>query len=257
MYDMVKRINRDCFSEFGLYNGKWFLGSQRPYINIFYKIDKVLFSKRSKYQDILIGENKYFGRILFLDGDIQIAELDADVYNKALVDPIFKAKRKLRKALIIGGGDGGVLHELLKHNVDKVYLVDIDEEMIHASVKYLKNIHKNAFSDKRVTVVIDEANNLLKASNGFDAVIYDLTMFPNFGRMSIEQYLNEIFKNVYNAMNKDGVFTAQMCAGLDSRKDIIVRLMKKYFRDIRVSKAFIRPYGENWLFASARPRKIK
>ncbi len=222
---------------------------------VLYKPEKIIFSKKSKYQDIAIIENKSFGRMLFLDGEVQIGELDADVYNKAIVDPIFKRKRRVKKVVILGGGDGGVLHELLSRGIEEAYLVDIDEEVVKACRKYLKKIHKGAFSDRRARIVIQDANEFLKANKGFDAVIYDLTMFPNLGRTKREKYLSEIFKNVKNALKKDGIFSMQMCSVFDKETyRFIMRILKRYFKDIIVTKAFIQPYCEYWLFASAKPK---
>ncbi|MCD6522756.1 MAG: methyltransferase domain-containing protein [Candidatus Diapherotrites archaeon] len=227
----------------------------RQFFIILYKVDKVLFKKRTKYQNIVIGENKAFGRMLFLDNEIQIAELDVDIYDKALVDPIFKRRKRIKKAVILGGGDGGVLHELLKHDVEKVYLVDIDKDVVDACKKYLKRIHKNAFNDKRAEIVIQDANEFLKNNKGFDAVIYDLTMFPNLGRVKRERYLSEIFGNIRRAMKANGILTMQMCSALDVKtRAFIERILRKHFKDIRIQRFFIQPYCEYWLFASAKPK---
>lgn len=219
-----------------------------------YHVKNRLFSKRSKYQQIDIIENDDFGKVLLLDNDVQIAEIDAYVYSWNMIAPIIESKKRLDKVAILGGGDGGILYEILKYNPKKVYLIDIDKEVIKVSRRYLRRICRGAFSDPRTAIVVDDANKFLETNNGFDAIIYDLTMHPEaLTSMNRTVFLNEIFSRVRKSLKKDGVVTMQCCSEFD--RDTMKHLKKilpKYFKNINFRKVFITSFCENWIFASAK-----
>jgi len=215
-----------------------------------------LFSKRSRYQQIDIIENENFGRVLFLDKDVQIAEIDSHIYSWNMISPILEAGKRLNKVAILGGGDGGILHDLLKYNPGKVVLIDIDEEVIKAARRYLRRICHNAFDDPRVKIVIADVNKYLEKRHGFDAIIYDLTMHPealtNMGRT---EFLSGVFSKMSKNLNKDGIVTFQCCSEFDvETQRLLNRLLPRYFTNITFRKAFIPSFCENWIFASAEPK---
>ena len=237
-------------------NDNWITGFSALGVEIRYLIKKKLLSKRSKYQQIDVIENEHFGKILFLDKDLQIAEKDAYMYNENMVSPIIKSKNSLNNVLVLGGGDGGVVQELLKYNPKNVILVDIDKEVIEVSKELLPEICKNAFNDPRVKIVIDDAYKFLgdKNNNGFDAVIYDLTMHPEaFIKIDREIYLDNLFSKIKNSMNKNGIVTFQCCPEIDEETlKILKRIMPNHFYDINFTSSFIPSYCEGWIFASAK-----
>jgi spermidine synthase len=218
-----------------------------------YHVKKNIYSKRSKFQQIDIIENDTFGKMMFLDKDVQIAEIDAQNYSWNMISPIIEKKRRLDKVAILGGGDGGILYEILKHDPKRVFLIDIDEDVIKVSRRHLRRICRGAFSDKRATIVVDDANKFLETHDGFDAIIYDLTMHPealtNIPRID---FLNQIFAKVGKSLNKRGMVTMQCCSDFD--KDTMKHLKKilpKHFKNIKFRKVFITSFCENWIFASA------
>lgn len=221
-----------------------------------YHAVKKLFSKRSKYQQIDIIDNETFGRMLFLDKDIQIAEVDSHIYSWNLISPILEAGKELNKVAILGGGDGGILNELLKYNPKKVVLIDIDEEVIKAAKKYLKRICNNAFNDPRVKVVIADVNKYLEKRHGFDAIIYDLTMHPEaLTSMGRAEFLSGVFSRIRRNLNDDGMATFQCGSETDvATQKLLNRLLPRYFKNISFRKAFITSFCENWIFASAEPK---
>jgi len=223
-----------------------------------YRIQKKLLSTKSKFQQIDIIENDDFGRILFLDKDIQVSEHDAEIYDKALVDPIVKEKKKLGKVAVLGGGDGGVLHELLKYNPKEAYLIDIDKEVIRFAKKYLKKICFNAFEDPRSRIIYDDANQYLKTMKNFDAIVYDLTMHPE-AIIHVDRtiFLTQMFKGIRGALKTNGIFTAQCCSEFDKETTKLVkRLLSKGFKDIQFTKVFVPCFCEYWVFVSAKAKQI-
>jgi spermidine synthase len=199
-------------------------------------------------------ENENFGRMLFLDKDLQIAERDADIYNKALVDPIRKAKRRIGKTAILGGGDGGILFELLKLNPENITLVDIDKQVINVSKKYLSKICYEAFDDPRVEIIAGDAIKYINRDLKFDAVIYDLTMHPEaFTNVDRRIYLDELFAKIKSRLNKKGIITLQVGSEFDPQTlSLVKEILSKHFIDAKYQKVFIPSFCETWIFASAR-----
>ena len=219
-----------------------------------YHYTKKIYSKKSKYQMIDIIENENFGRMLFLDKDLQIAEYDSDTYNKALVDPIRHSRKKIKTAAILGGGDGGILYELLKLKPLSISLVDIDSKVIQVSKKYLSDICHGAFDDPRVNIINGDAIKFLDEDNKFDAIVYDLTMHPEaFTRMNRVDFLNGLFMKVRSRLKKRGILTLQVGSEYDaSTLKLSKNILSKHFVDQKYYTVFIPSFCENWIFASAR-----
>lgn len=230
----------------------WIISYGAKGTEIRYHIKQPLFSKRTKFQNIDIIENETFGRMLFLDGDLQIAEIGADEYNKAMIAPVVE-KKMLGKVAVLGGGDGGVIKELLKHNPKEVVLVEIDEEVVIASKKFLKNICGNAFDDPRVKSVIQDANKFLDSKHNFDAIIYDLTLHPEWITFNDRNvFLEEIFSKISKNLNEGGILSIQCCDEYDKETmELFKKILSKYFKDIKFTKVFIPAFCVNWIFASA------
>lgn len=223
-----------------------------------YHVKNLLFSARSRYQQIDIIENDNFGRMLFLDKDLQIAEADAALYNASLVAPIVSHREAPARVAILGGGDGGVLSEVLKYDPASVVLVDIDETVIDASRRFLKSICGDAFDDPSVEVVIQDANEYLEENHNFDAIVYDLTMYPEALTSSDRRaFLNTTFSNIGRSLTNNGIVTMQCCSEFDREtRTLLTQILGEYFANIDFAKVFIPSFCENWMFASARSRKV-
>ncbi|MCK4851621.1 MAG: adenosylmethionine decarboxylase [Candidatus Omnitrophica bacterium] len=232
---------------------EWIASASHYGFEIKYHIKKRLLSKKSKYQQIDVIENDDFGRILFLDKDVQVAEFDAPLYGESMVLPAVCGRKRLNNVAILGGGDGGVLWEVLKHGVKKVYLVDIDEEVVKTAKKYLSKICRDAFDDPRAEIVIDDANKFLEQGHRFDAVIYDLTMHPEaLTKEERTAFLNSIFRKISACLVTGGIVTMQCCSKFDTETmKLLRRILPKYFKDIVFRKIFMPSFCETWVFASA------
>ena len=222
-----------------------------------YHVKKSLLSKKSAYQQIDIIENDNFGRMLFLDNDLQIAEKDANIYHSNVVSPLTKIKKKLNKVAILGGGDGGILNEILKYKPKSVVLVDIDKKIIEAAKKYLRCICNDAFNQPNVKVIIDDVNNFLEKNQGFDVIIYDLTMHPaSITNIDRKTFLNEVFLGIKNSLNKKGMISLQCCPEFDIETfNILKKILLKYFSEIAFKKSFVPSFCENLIFATARSKE--
>jgi len=234
----------------------WITSFSNTGFEVKYFVEKVYVSKKTKYQQLDIIDNPSFGRMMFLDKDIQIAERDSYLYDRSMVNPIIERKKDIKTVAILGGGDGGVLREVLKYKPDVAYLIDIDEEVIEAAKEYLPMIHKNSFKNKRARIVIDDANKFLAEKHGFDAIIYDLTMHPEaLTNMERIEFLRQIFSGIRKNLNPDGVVSMQCCSEFDTETiNLLKRLLPRYFKNIKFFTEFIPSFCENWVFVSATKR---
>lgn len=127
---------------------------------------KVLHVEKSKYQDVLVFESNNHGNVLVLDGAIQCVENDEFSYQEMIAHLPLASHPNPKSVLVIGGGDGGVLREVLKHpSVETAVLCDIDEAVPRVSKLYLKNMARG-FDDPRVTLYIGDGFEFLKAKEG-------------------------------------------------------------------------------------------
>ena len=142
-----------------------------------FEVGKVLFSEKTGFQDMVIFENPRFGRVLVLDGVIQTTEGDEFIYHEMMVHTPLLANGAARRVLIIGGGDGGCLREVLRHpGVDKVTMVEIDPAVVDLSKEYLPRHSDGAFDNPRTDLVIaDGLKYVAESDETFDVIIVDST----------------------------------------------------------------------------------
>src|SRR5919202_2913354 len=120
--------------------------SKRPGERLAYEAERILLASRTKFQKLEIADTVSYGRALFLDDKIQSAELDEFIYHEALVHPALVLHPQPRSVLVVGGGEGAALREVLRHRtVERAVMVDIDAEAVAACREYLGAWHQGAF----------------------------------------------------------------------------------------------------------------
>ena len=141
-----------------------------------FTVDAVLYRGQTKFQEALVFENGLFGRVLVLDGIVQLTERDNHIYHEMIAHVPRLAHGTAKRVLIIGGGDGVTLKEVLKHRVENVVMVELDQEVIELSKRYFPQVSDGAFDDRRVNLVIgDGAEYVTQVDAQFDVVIIDST----------------------------------------------------------------------------------
>ena len=178
-----------------------------------YRVEDVIDRRRSRFQDIMVVRLKGFGKALVLDGLIQSAEADEYIYHEALVHPAMLLHPSPRRVLILGGGEGATLREVLRHpTVEEAVMVDIDEEVVRVSRELLPEWHQGAFEDPRARVVIMDGFEYVKRAvaegKKFDVVVMDLTD-PYGSEVAKSLYTVDAFKLIKQALSGDGVLSVQ------------------------------------------------
>ena len=142
-----------------------------------FRIDKVYFENKTEHQHLMIFHNAALGRVMVLDGVVQTTEKDEFVYHEMMAHVPLLAHGKAKQVLIVGGGDGGMLREVLKHrSVEQVTMVEIDSAVIEMAKEYLPNHSQGAFDDARANIVIADGMDFVRdTGQRFDVIISDST----------------------------------------------------------------------------------
>ncbi|MDJ0389615.1 polyamine aminopropyltransferase [Roseomonas sp. E05] len=164
---------------------------------------------QSDFQDIMVFESYTHGRVMLLDGVVQITEKDEFVYQEMLTHVPLLAHGEAKRVLIIGAGDGGVLKRVLQHrNVEKAVMVEIDGEVIRLAKEYMPGIAGDAWSDPRAEVLVaDGIDYVRKAEAGsFDVVIVDSTDPIGVGEVL---FTDEFYANAARLLSDRGLIVNQ------------------------------------------------
>ncbi|NLM70783.1 MAG: polyamine aminopropyltransferase, partial [Synergistaceae bacterium] len=188
-------------------NEIWFTEEQTSNMKLSLRLSEVLLSKSTPYQDILLVNTEEYGRMLVLDGAIQITERDEFFYAEMMAHVALCTHPSPKRVLIVGGGDGATLREVLRHEcVEKATLVDIDEEVIKASKAHLPTISV-AFSNPRADVrPMDALKYVASCRDEFDVVIVDSTDPVEF---AAGLFRAPFYRDVFDALKEDGILVAQ------------------------------------------------
>lgn len=142
-----------------------------------FRIDELLYESKTEHQHLILFRNAHFGRVMVLDGIVQTTEKDEFIYHEMLAHVPIMAHGEVSNVLIVGGGDGGMLREVLKHKqIQSVTQVEIDREVVDFCRKYLPDHSRGAFEDPRFQLIIDDGLSYLsKTTDTFDVIISDGT----------------------------------------------------------------------------------
>jgi spermidine synthase len=172
------------------------------------RADRVLFDSETEQQKLIIFENAEFGRVMMLDGATQLATKDEFTYHEMMAHVPLFAHGHAKKALIVGGGDGGVLREALKHpELKQVTLCEIDGSVIDLCRQYLPEVSAGAYDDPRTKIVIaDGAKFLAETEERFDVIMIDSTDPIGPGAVL---FTREFYADCRRALKKGGVLVTQ------------------------------------------------
>jgi spermidine synthase len=212
-----------------------------------YDVEEILYRGKSKFQEIRVIRNPHFGRMLILDDVVQLTERDEFFYHEMLTHIVMHAHPCPKKVIVIGGGDGGVVREVLKHKtVDKVYFVEIDEEVISVSKRFFPDV-ASGIDDLRVEIKIMDGAEFIKKrkTSDIDAVIIDSTDIIGFAR---SLFTEDFFSAVKQCLTEDGMFVTHT-ESLHFHKDMVIEIqeiLKTVFPVVDLYTAAIATYPGNW-----------
>jgi len=229
----------------------WFTEYWTENVGLTFKVKEVKKIK-SKYQEIAILDTVEFGKMLVLDGLVQTTERDEFIYHEMIAHPVMLIHPNPEKILVIGGGDGGTIREILKHSsVKEAHLCEIDEKVIFAAETYLPSI-SYALKDPKVKIFIEDGSEFLEEKKNY----YDVIIMDSSDPVGASENLfkEEFYRKVKGALKENGVMVAQTESPILQEEYFkrAVSEISKVFKNFEVYLAYIPTYPSGmWSFTIA------
>lgn len=224
-------------------------------------VTEILAHQKTSYQEMYIVKTGAFGKGLILDGKWQSSTADEFIYHEALVHPALIARQNPQTALVLGGGEGATIREILRwRSIQKTTMIDIDGEVVAACKQHLPEMHQNAFADPRVELIIADALEVLDATTEtWDVIISDLSD-PIASGPSFALFTKEYFAKLKRVLNPGGYVMVQ--AGPISPPEVpdharLVNTLKAVFNNVASLSAPTPSYGRSWGFALCSDEPIE
>lgn len=198
-----------------------------------YRIDKLYFESKTDHQHLMIFNNSQLGRVMTLDGIVQTTEADEFIYHEMLTHVPMFAHGKAKRVLIIGGGDGGMLREVIKHPIEHVTQVEIDQAVVDMAIEYLPNHSAGAYDDPRLNLVIADGMDFVRTTNEkFDVIISDSTDPIGPGEVL---FTNDFYAQAKRCLTDGGILVTQNGVPFFQEDEIqnTLHRMGKLFSDMR------------------------
>jgi len=220
-----------------------------------FRCKAIVCSVQTDFQNVLIADTMSFGRALLLDGVLQSSEFDESLYHELLVQPAMLSHPNPRDVLIIGGGEGATLREVLAHrSVRRAVMVDIDEVCVQLCKQYLGSWHQGAMEDSRVRMVFEDGRTFVEQDSGFyDVVIIDVVDHLENGPAQ-RIYTQEFYHCLRKRIRPGGVVVAQ---GMEfshvdhAQHAALVRTLRTAFQEVHSYQSLIPSFLASWGFVLA------
>ncbi len=185
----------------------WYTENQTENVKFSMKVKEHIFTGQSDFQKIDIIDTYEFGRVLVIDGWTMVTEKDEFIYHEMITHVALGVNPNIKRALVIGGGDGGTVRELTSFkNIEEIHMVEIDPVVVEASIKYLP-FTSSKLSDERVKVFYQDGLEYVKDKEDYyDIIIVDSTdpIGPGEGL-----FTESFYKDCFKALTKDGIMVNQ------------------------------------------------
>ncbi|MGB3692069.1 MAG: fused MFS/spermidine synthase [Spirulinaceae cyanobacterium] len=223
-------------------------------------VTKILAYQKTAYQEMYIVETGAYGKALVLDGKWQSCTGDEFLYHEALVQPAAIAHQSPKKVLVLGGGEGATVREVLRwQSIERVLMIDIDAEVVSACQEHLPEMHQNALDDPRVELLIADALEVLdNTAEKWDIIISDLSD-PIEEGPSFQLFTKEYFSKIQRVLAPGGYAVIQ--AGPVAPAEItlharLVRTLQAVFPHVHSYASHVPTYASPWGFALCSETEI-
>jgi spermidine synthase len=232
----------------------WYTERHTPHVKFSIKVDRQLYSGQSEFQRIDVFESKEFGRFLTLDGYMMLTEKDEFIYHEMMVHVPMAVRPDVKRVLVIGAGDGGVIRELVQYDtIEHIDLVEIDELVVEVCKEYLPKTACR-LDDPRVHIYYEDGLKYIRrCENEYDLILVDSTdpFGPGEGL-----FTKEFYGNCYKALNDKGIMVNQHESPFYAQDAMAMqRAHKRIIESFPISKVYqahipTYPSG-HWLFGFA------
>jgi spermidine synthase len=243
----------------------WFIDKDSRHRWIYHRIKRHIVSVKTRFQQVEFIDTYELGRLVILDNKIQSTEADEFIYHETLVHPAMVTHPAPKIVLILGGGEGATLREVLKYRtVEKVVMVDIDEEFVSLCKTHLKHWHHGSFNDKRVELIFSDAKKYIRKSKLiFDVIIADISDPIEKGPAQ-DLYTKKFYSDIKKALRNNGIFVTHTTGVFYTSSGHIytdiLRMLNNIFPCTDFYYEYIPSFSSLWGFAACSqkysPRKI-
>ncbi|MCZ4279191.1 polyamine aminopropyltransferase [Kiloniella laminariae] len=202
----------------------WFEENIHPEIRQVIRMDHRVYEGNTDFQSVQIFDNDLLGRVMVIDGAVQLTEFDEHIYSESLTHVAVMSHPTATRVLIIGGGDGTILREVVKHkDLESVTMVDLDGALVALCQEHFSSIQQGAYDDPRVNLIIgDGARFLLETDQLFDVIIIDSTD-PDENSEGL--FTDDFYASCKDRLAPGGILVAQ--AGCPAFQDSVVVHMRE------------------------------
>lgn len=244
----------------------WFTEIQKPGLGITCKVRQTLYREKTPFQEIAVLDTLQFGRMLILDGTVQLTILDEFVYHEMLAHVPLLTHPAPNDVLIIGGGDGGTAREVLRHSrLCDATLVEIDRRVVEVSRQFFPELACSYDNPKLQVYFEDGVTYLAKKDAGYDVVLVDA---PDPVGQAARLFGVEFYESIFKALRPDGLFAAHIESPYFDSELIarVYRDVRRIFPIVKVYMAVVPTYpGALWCFITgskkydpeAKPREAE
>ncbi len=234
---------------------KWFIEQTSPTTAHMFGVKEYIVNLRTDYQDAEIVDTHYYGRILILDGKIQSAEYDEYIYHEALIHPAMLMHPDPRRVLVIGGGEGATLREVLRYSsVKQAVMIDIDEKVVNLCKEHLPGWHQGSFDDPRTELLHMDARRYLEENDArFDVIISDLPEPVEEGPSRL-LYTRQFYELIKERLLEGGLLALQggdFSLSFLEPHSAVYNTIKQVLPDVRSYRAYVPSFNTDWSFMIA------
>ncbi len=232
-----------------------FVEDSDPFDRYTYRLSNVVYGGRTAFQNVLVADTINYGRALMLDGSIQSAREDEEVYHEMLVQPAMLSHPDPRDVRIIGGGEGATLREVLVHrSVRSAVMVDLDAEVVELCREHLTHWHRGAFDDPRARLVYEDGRKFVEGDDGsYDVVIIDVVdMLDNGPAQSL--YTRQFYEHLRGRLRKDAIVVVQGLefSFIDDKAHVaLLRTLRTVFPEVHSFRVGVPSFLSSWGFLIA------
>lgn len=232
-----------------------FIEDTEDFCQYVFRLSNVVYRGHTDYQSVLIADSYSFGRMLILDGAVQSTEDDEELYHEALVQPALLRHPAPRDVLIVGGGEGAALREVLSHrSVRRATMVDIDREVVELCRQHLPRWHQGAFDDPRVTLVFEDGRKFVEDNDArYDVAIIDIVDMLDNGPAQ-RLYTRQFYELLKRRLRPDGIVVVQGLefSFLDSKfHAALARTLRTVFGEVHSYRVPVPSFFSAWGFLIA------
>ena len=237
---------------------QWYVEQFSPTELHHHALEETYYAGRTKFQSVAVVRSATFGKMLIIDGDTQSSQGDERIYHETLVHPALAGADDRSRVLILGGGEGATLREVLRcREVQACTMVDIDGDVVDLSKRYLPEWGGDAWNDARANVIVGDALKFLRESKEkFGVVISDLTE-PLPDSPSHPLFNAGVFRDIKARLADGGIYVLQASTAAFHNIALhakMARTLRAFFKHVASFSTHVPAFDTEWAFLACSDR---